>query len=218
MASNRGLPDADNEILALVYGPGQRPDFLLAAFAQSQRQRGFRVVGLVQTRGLVRSQPTPGFVMLETGEWRPIDHGRRGNDPCVPAEGSFATATENLARSVAAGADLVIVNRFGRLETEGRGFWPVIEAAHRTDTPLVVALPRANLVAWLDWTGGMCMAVPCSGSTLIGWWRGRAPHRPDAVPSEPPPRLSSRTGLPDDPRHIVRLYKDRDPSRKEDIS
>ncbi|MFO1150546.1 MAG: DUF2478 domain-containing protein [Alsobacter sp.] len=208
MASMRGLPDADSEIVALVYEPGQRPDFLLAAFAGEQRRRGLRVVGLVQTRGLVGSRPIPGLVMLDTGAWRAIDHARRGDDSCRPAEEAFATAAESLARSVAAGADLVIVNRFGRLEAEGRGFWPVIEAAHRCDTPLVVAVPRANLTAWLDWSGGMCAALPCQAAALQAWWASRRPagtEPPDTRP-ELPVRLSARSGLPEDPRHIVRLY------------
>ena len=49
--------------------------------------------------------------------------------------------------------DLVLVNKFGKTETEGGGFRCVISDALALEIPVVVGVPRRNLAAWRDYAG-----------------------------------------------------------------
>lgn len=57
------------------------------------------------------------------------------------------------------GADLLIINKFGKLEAEGRGFCELIAEALGRGMPVLVGVNGLNLAAFQEFSGGL--AVPC---------------------------------------------------------
>ena len=57
------------------------------------------------------------------------------------------------------GADLLIINKFGKLEAEGRGFCGLIAEALGLGIPVLVGVNGLNLAAFHQFSGGL--AVPC---------------------------------------------------------
>jgi hypothetical protein len=49
--------------------------------------------------------------------------------------------------------DLILLNKFGKTETEGGGFRCVISDALSLGIPVVIGVPRRNLAAWRDYAG-----------------------------------------------------------------
>lgn len=66
-----------------------------------------------------------------------------------------------LALSALAGADLVLVNKFGKQESLGRGFRELIAESLGQGIPVLTAVAPDYLPAFLDFTGGE--------ATLLDW-------------------------------------------------
>ena len=69
------------------------------------------------------------------------------------------------------GADLVIVNRFGRQECEGKGLSYLVERALSADIPVVIAVPSHRFADWIKFAGGMSVKLRCDRGALDAWWQ-----------------------------------------------
>jgi nucleoside-triphosphatase THEP1 len=81
------------------------------------------------------------------------------------------------SRALEDGADIVIINRFGRQEREGKGLAYLIERALSADIPVVIAVPVHRFADWIRFAGGMSVKLRCDRDALDAWWNsvsGRA--------------------------------------------
>jgi nucleoside-triphosphatase THEP1 len=159
--------DAECDLAALVYGKPEEPDRLLREFVQDLMTRGYRVVGLIQTR---LAAGGAAVTVLPSGETIPLAQRRGGSpasrsDPCDLAE-----AAARIDALIPTGADLVIINRFGKLEAEGNGLVDEIARALSFDIPVLVAVPEFRFSEWLSFCKGMGVKLPCRSGSLQGWW------------------------------------------------
>ena len=65
---------------------------------------------------------------------------------------------------------LLVVNKFGKQEAEGRGFREVIGAALAQDIPVVVGLNGLNRDAFEEFCGGMAEALTPELQALLDWF------------------------------------------------
>ena len=86
----------------------------------------------------------------------------------MPGVGASASGLE-------AGTDLLIVNRFGKREAEGRGFRAVIEQAVTSGVPVLVAVSAANLDSWNAFADALDERLESHLPSVIGWCRGALP-------------------------------------------
>ncbi len=110
---------------AIVFDRDDEPDPPLIAFIEAAMLRGVRIAGLVQERASVDGPCALGDVWardLITGETLDImqDLGRDATGCGVDPE-AIALAATMLDSARAENPDLLFVNRFGRLESEGFG-------------------------------------------------------------------------------------------------
>jgi len=153
--------DAQCDLAALVYGRLDEPDRLLREFVQDLMNRGYRVAGLVQTR---LGDGGAAVSVLPTGETIPL---AQNHEPCDLAE-----AAARIDALIKSGADLVIINRFGKLEMQGTGLVDEIARALSFDIPVVVAVPEFRFPEWLSFCRGMGVKLPCRNGSLQSWWSG----------------------------------------------
>ncbi|MGH1415150.1 MAG: DUF2478 domain-containing protein [Pelagimonas sp.] len=71
------------------------------------------------------------------------------------------------------GADILIVNKFGKHEADGRGFREVIAAAIEQGITVLVGTNGLNLQAFLDFTGGAASQLPADLDQLGDWVHAR---------------------------------------------
>lgn len=164
------------KLAAVVYeaGRGGDGDGVLAEVARALRGSGLRLAGAVQ-----HNRPAPdrcrcdmvledlaSAVTVEISENRgPEARGCRLN-PAALEEivGLAGTAVEH-------GAQLLIVNKFGKREAEGRGFRQVIEQAIERGTPVLVAVSAENLAAWAAFADGFDARLPFDAQLITAWCR-----------------------------------------------
>lgn len=171
--SEQSVFDAQSDLGALVYHQHEKPDALLRNFADNLISQGHRIVGLVQLGHHCTDEVELSAMMLHNGEQLQLfqDLGTCAKgckldvDRLMRAGGEIA---EQLARS---GADLLIINRFGKHEQEGKGLLFLVERALSLDIPVLIAVPEIRFHHWIEFSGGMSVKLPCLSSSLQAWWR-----------------------------------------------
>ena len=138
---------------AIVFDRNEAPDQPLVDFIEAKRSRAVRIGGLVQEDGDALGRPVRD---IATGESLPIMQ-ELGADAtgCSVDPSAIAAAAQRLARAIAARPQLLVVNRFGRLEAEGRGMRVEIAQALIDEIPLIVCVPRRHLDAWNAFADGL---------------------------------------------------------------
>lgn len=81
-------------------------------------------------------------------------------------------ALEEAVEAVAArldGAEALIVNKFGKLEAQGRGYVPLIVRALDRDMPVLVGVNGLNLPDLVAFCDGMAVALPNTPQAVADW-------------------------------------------------
>lgn len=147
-------------------------DLLLAGLAERLAVSGLRLCGVVQINsdcGPDRPcdmdvRVLPGGPDLRISQ--SLGPGARG---CRLDPEALETAVGHAGVRLAEGADLLIVNKFGKHESEGRGFRPLIAEAAAQGVPVLVGLNRTNRAAFLEFAGDMATEVAPDEAALLAW-------------------------------------------------
>lgn len=168
------------DLAALVYGVDQDPDAVLRDFADEVKRQGFRVAGLVQAGQCADSSLSA--VLIHSGEKlllaQDFDPAATG---CRLDVGRLQNAGTRVAEALEAGADLLIINRFGKRERDGKGLGYLIERALDADTPVIIAVSQQRFADWTKFAGGMTVKLACDPRSLETWWRDVSTRAPRAV-------------------------------------
>lgn len=153
-----------------IAGRGETDRFL-AAVAARLEMAGLRLAGTVQsnTARADRTRCDMDLRVLPDGPVYRISEDRgaaaRG---CMLDHGALEQTVAEVARRMD-GADLLIVNKFGKAESEGRGLVPVISDALARGLPVLVGVNGLNLPLYLDFAGGLSDALPATEETVAAW-------------------------------------------------
>ncbi len=162
--------DAQCDLAALVYEPRQDPDAVLRDFAADLNARGLRAVGMVQAGQC--ADLSLSAVLLHSGEKlllaQDFDPAASG---CRLDLARLQNAGERIAGAMEQGADLVIINRFGKRERDGKGLSYLIGRALDADIPVVIAVASEHFADWIKFAGGMSVKLACDRGALDQWWR-----------------------------------------------
>ena len=176
--------DSQCDLAALVYHQHQDPDAVLRDFAADLNRSGYRAVGLVQTGHHCVDGPKLSATLVHSGEELQLfqdlgacatrDNGVAVARGCRLDVGQLLSAGAQVASAIDQGADLLIVNRFGRQEREGKGLTYLIERALSADIPVVIAVPEHRFADWIRFADGMSVKLHCDPGSLNAWWDGVA--------------------------------------------
>jgi len=160
-------------IAAIVHSHGAVEDSeLLARFADDWLARGLVVRGLVDVLAGDNKGSACGAALrdLETGAHHVIfqDLGP-GSSGCRIDPAGVATASVALRRAVETGADLVIANRFGKLEAGGGGLADDMLAVMAAGIPLLTLIGEPWLEHWRTFTGGAGELLAPRRADLDAW-------------------------------------------------
>ncbi len=161
--------DAQCDLAALVYDEHNDPDAVLRDFAGELNARGFRAVGMVQAGRCADSSLSA--VLVHNGEKillaQDFDPSASG---CRLDLERLQNAGERVAEALKAGADLLIVNRFGKRERDGKGLGYLVERARDADIPVVIAVSSQHFEDWIKFADGMSVKLDCDRAALEAWW------------------------------------------------
>jgi hypothetical protein len=167
-----------SRLAAIVFDRNEEPDPPLIAFLEAAARRGARIAGLVQERtcgGGPCALHDARVRNLVTGETLDImqDLGRDATG-CRVDPVAIAVAAGWLGAASAARPDLLVVNRFGRLESEGAGMLAEIGDAFAGCLPLIVCVPKRYLGAWDAFASGLDVKLAPTRESIEGWWTALA--------------------------------------------
>ncbi len=74
-----------------------------------------------------------------------------------------------MRRLEAGTADLLILNKFGKQEMEGRGFRPAIAEALALGVPVLTGINADNRAAFDTFVAGMAEALPPDFDAILAW-------------------------------------------------
>ena len=155
---------------ASLPGRGATDACLAVACALMQLQ-GLRLAGTVQTN-LERAKTHPCDMDLRVLPDGPVHRisqalGREARG-CRLDGGILETAVVE-AQGRLAESQVLIVNKFGKLEAQGRGFVPLMAEALGLGLPVLVGVNGLNLQAFLEFSGGMAEALPADPRQIADW-------------------------------------------------
>lgn len=88
---------------------------------------------------------------------------------CRLDPGALEQAVELTAQALDAGAGVLIVNKFGKHEAEGRGFRDLIGVALARDIPVLVGVNELNKQAFFDFAQGCAQGIAPVADQLVSW-------------------------------------------------
>jgi hypothetical protein len=159
---------------------------LLAEFAARRAREGVRVVGVVE-------EPAPeggdcALLLRDLATSLRIAISQNlgpGSTACNLDPGGLAAACGLVQAAIAAGADLVILSKFGKVEAERHGLTEAFQAAIAADLPIVTAVAPPLAEAWAAFAGPLSVPVAAEADALEAWWRRQVRARAATHPAEP---------------------------------
>ena len=157
------LTGGTTPITAIIYEDGAAADELLSKVARHLAARGVRVAGFVQDNVPCENRARCDMVLEEmtSGERVRISEDRgefsRG---CRLDVDSLLQAEAVARRSLDQRPDLLVVNKFGKIEAMGGGFRPLIGEAMARGIPILIVVATRNLDAWREFTAGLSTDHP----------------------------------------------------------
>lgn len=129
----------------------------------------------VRVAGVVEEEPAPGHAQL-----RSLADGRRfevfqtlgrGSSACSVDAGSIVTACEAVRGDIAAGCDLAVLSKFGRLESERTGLSAAFAAALEAQVPILTSVAPKFDPVWTAFAAPLFLMLPPQLEALQAWWR-----------------------------------------------
>lgn len=180
----RNVPRETKSLAALVFDQGEDVNRIVADFAGDLAGQGFRLGGVIQVSAEVEAcECRDTHVLdLETGAHLPIlqDLGKHSQS-CRIDTAALAEIGHLLSAAIARRPDLLFINRFGKLEAEGKGVYGGIGEAAASGIPTLVAVSTRYLAPWRQFTQGLDEELSCSFGDLEAWWRAVAAMRPSVA-------------------------------------
>lgn len=166
-------------LAAVLYGTDSEVEDLLADAAADLRARGLNIAGMVQRtrRGESGCAGPMDLINVATGEAIRIsqDLGAASRSCRVDPSG-LAEASVILRDAITRRVDLVIVNKFGGLERQGRGLASDILAAVTEGVPVLTSVSRHHLDRWDEFTGGYHVLLPPDRAAILEWGESLRNH------------------------------------------
>lgn len=153
-------------LTALIYTDSSDADRALRRVVRQLKAMGLRLAGVVQ-----RDDPRAGrgdcdmsLEDLTSGETIAISRDRgphaRG---CRLDVGELLRATQMVAAALKQRPDVLVLNKFGKMEAEGGGFRELMAEAVATSIPVFIAVPYRNLDQWRIFAGDLAREVWLGG-------------------------------------------------------
>jgi hypothetical protein len=130
-------------LAAIQHSGGRRIDHLIASIAGQLKRQGLRVGGVVRLG--------------------PESRGCRLNDVALEQIVALVEA------SLEDGLDILILNKFGRQEAEGRGLRTAIAHAAAAGIPVLVGLNRCYAAEWCQFSEGEGLLLEAEPAAAARW-------------------------------------------------
>lgn len=159
-------------IVTIVGADSAEKRLLLRDFIQRRRRQGLRLAGVIEAR-----DPGAGacgalaLIDLATGGRTNISQNLGpGSTACNLDPSGVALACAKAQRAIAAGADLVALSKFGKLEAGGGGLRDAFISALEGGIPIVTTLHPILREDFFRFAGDLAEEIAPEPEALEAWW------------------------------------------------
>ncbi|MDP2409316.1 MAG: DUF2478 domain-containing protein [Pseudolabrys sp.] len=165
-----------SNILAVVYTDGLAADKFLAGWGYALRDAGLSVAGLVQLNTFERDPVKCDMAVEELFSGTVLqlseDRGKEARG-CRLDRSILTQAAGLLLTALDQQPDILVLNKFGKIEAEGEGLRDVLAKAVELDVPIVVGVPFRNLDQWRIFAGELAEECPVDSPRIRDWLAAR---------------------------------------------
>ena len=136
-------------------------------------QSAHRIVGVVEEGyGLPDRMRGAGHLKsIKDGSQHPIFQDLGSGASCQVDAAGATSACSAVQHDIAAGCDLVLLSKFGRLESERRGLMPALFSAIDKAVPVLIFVPAKFETAWREIADPLYIVLPADIDAIESWWR-----------------------------------------------
>lgn len=150
-------------------------DVTLGAVVQTLSAEGVRMIGVIQESrgGINRHRCDMDLIEIASGNRLSISQSLgKGSSGCRLDPHLIETIAGRVALDLRGDCPhLLIINRFGKLETMGRGFCPVIADALGRGVPVLVGVNDLNRSSFAEFSAGVAIELPDELGSVLSWAR-----------------------------------------------
>jgi hypothetical protein len=185
---------SSSNILAVVYTDGLAADKLLAGCGYALRAAGLAVAGIVQFNSFERDPDKCDMVVEELLSGRVLqlsEHRGREASGCRLDRTVLTEAAALLLSALDENPDILVVNKFGKVEAEGTGLRDVLAKAAESGIPILVGVPYRNIDQWRAFAGDLAEECAADISHVRRWLVARGLVPKDAADDDQPTTSSA---------------------------
>lgn len=165
-------------LVAIVYANEAYPQSTFEAIVEHCRGRGLRAAGVLQhpVCSDAAGHCDVALEELTTGRRTDLFEDRGpGAQGCRLDVAALAEVNAQVTRSLDAAPQVMILNKFGKVEAEGRGLLDLIAIAIDRGIPVVIGVPIRNLEAWRKFAEGLSAEFSSDPSETLDWLNSTFP-------------------------------------------
>lgn len=157
---------------AAVYNPDTGDRMALLKFVEKQKNLNLRIGGVLQEAVFDAKGQISGFNAIDVSSNRriPISLPVRNNSECGLDVSALAQTTEIIRQAIDDQVDLMVVEKFGEKEQEGKGLIDEIMQTIVEGIPLLISVPQAALPIWQERSGELGSVLDFSEAEFEVWW------------------------------------------------
>jgi nucleoside-triphosphatase THEP1 len=159
---------------AAVYNPDTGDRMALLKFVDKQKAMNVRVGGVLQEALFNSAGEITGLnaVDVSTNRRIPISRPVGNNDECGLDVSALTQTSDIIRQAISERLDLVVVEKFGELEQNGKGLNDEILQTIAEGIPLLLSVPEAALPIWQERSGDLGGVLAFNEEAFQQWWEG----------------------------------------------
>jgi len=165
-------PHSVRSIAAVVYGNEAYPEDIFRSLIIRCRELDLSVAGVLQHQAAAGASRRCDVQLedLNSGHRTALFEDRgAGARGCRLDEAALAEATARVEASLEYEPNLLVLNKFGKVECEGGGFRDLIATAIDRGIPIVIGVPKCNLEAWRSFAGEFAIELSADACQVEQW-------------------------------------------------
>jgi nucleoside-triphosphatase THEP1 len=159
-------------LAAVKYEVGVNINRIILDVVNDLRMRGFEIGGVLQEieAGSDLGQERLHVVDIRSAKSACITQ-QRGRDAhgCKLDPSGLADIAHCVTDAIKAGVDLIIINKFGRAESEGAGLLSCIADAVDAGIPVLTSVREPYVDAWQSFHGGLAVDLLPAKAEIVRW-------------------------------------------------
>lgn len=141
---------------------------------QQLQNQGLKVDGLLNKLDPQRGYLNDTLCAIADGrEYVILQRLGESSTACRLDSVALAEASQVITQALDRGVDLVVFNKFGHAEAEGRGMINEFSRAVGESVPILTTVHQKYLEAWRSFSGELALEVAADAQALLAWAQQR---------------------------------------------